>query len=194
MARCCNVGAAESSAAHPTSREPSLTQPRVLIDPSRSSQADLPQPDASTAWRWVGLFSVVLTAAGILDWVLTWTPLRFGSPEWEFGTIVSSIAGLPLITMGFAGLLGSAMARGIRWQIQTVAAGMTLFGVAVVGALVIFALDVPVALRVVEGPARLGIVKAIIKTGALGVLFALAYFVAAAGAVRHARRSASRPT
>lgn len=95
--------------------------------------------------------------------------------------------------MGFAGLLGSAMARRVRWQILAVAAAMIIFGVIVLGALVIFALDVPVALRVVEGPARLGIVKAIIKTGAVGLLFALAYFAAAAGAVRHARRSTPTP-
>ena len=45
--------------------------------------------------------------AGLGDFVIAWIPLRLGSPEWEFGTVASTLAGLPLATMGLAGLLGS---------------------------------------------------------------------------------------
>lgn len=151
-------------------------------------------PDPFTAWRWIGWFSLMLTLAGLSDWVLAWTPLRFGSPEWEFGTIVASLSGLPLLTMGFAGLLGSAVARGVRWQIILVAAIVLLFALLILGALVVFALDVPIALRTVQGPANLGIRKAIAKTTMLGLLFAAGYIVAAIVAFRHARRTARHPS
>ena len=168
-----------------------MTDPRLLVDvPRRSERARIITPDPQTAWRWIGWFSLMLTLAGLSDWVLAWMPLRFGTPEWEFGTIVSSMSGLPLLTMGFAGLLGSAVARGVRWQIVLVAAIVLTFAVLILGALAVFALDVPIALRTVQGPAHLGILKAIAKTVTLGLLFAAGYLVSAIAALRHARRTA----
>lgn len=144
-------------------------------------------PDAVRAWRWVGWFALVLTLAGLTDWVLVWVPARFGSPEWEFGTIVAGISGLPLITMGFAGLLGSAVARGIRWQTIVVGTLLLIWTVCILSSLALFLLDIPIALGSVSGIARIGIIKAITKTLFLGTLFSAAYVVAGIGALRHAR-------
>lgn len=144
-------------------------------------------PDVVRAWRWVTWFSLVLTMAGLADWLLVWLPVRFGSPEWEFGTIVASISGLPLITMGFAGLLGSAVARGIRWQIVVVATLLLIWTACILASLALFLLDVPIALRSVSGVAHIGIVKATTKTLFLGTLFSTAYLVAGLGALRQLR-------
>ncbi len=146
-------------------------------------------PDVAYSWRWIGWFSLVLTIAALGDWLLAWIPLHLGSPEWEFGTVVASFSGLPLATMGFAGLLASSVARGIRWQMRAVSAAVLLWTAFILGALVLFLLDVPVALGAVEGPARLGIVKAIIKTIMLGSLFSATYIIAAVGALRRAART-----
>jgi len=166
------------------------TEPKILIGSHPGSRA-LPG-DPAQAWRWIGWFSLVLALAGIGDWVLAWIPLRFGSPEWEFGTVASTFAGLPLITMGFAGLLGSAVARGIRWQIIAVAGVVLAFALWILAASVIFLLDIPVALRAVQGVARMGLMKAIAKTGLLATLFSIAYLVAGIGALRYARRVRAR--
>jgi hypothetical protein len=125
---------------------------------------------------------------GLGDWVLAWIPMRFGSPEWEFGTVASTIAGLPLITMGFAGLLASAAARGIRWQLITVALAVLFFAMCVVFAFIIFLLDVPIAVRAVQGIARVGMFKAIAKTSMLALLFSMVYVVAGVAALRFARK------
>lgn len=138
------------------------------------------------AWRWVGWFSLVLALAGVGDWALAWFPLRLGNPEWEFGTVAATMAGLPLMAMGFAGLLASATARGVRWQMVTMGWLLLLFALIIVAALALFLLDVPLALRTVEGPARSGIVKAGIKTAMLGALFAGAYVTAGVTALRYA--------
>src|SRR5262249_5339674 len=143
--------------------------------------------DTRAAWRWVGWFGLILALAGLGDWLLAWIPLHLGVPEWEFGTIVSSVSGLPLITMGFAGLLASALARGIRWQVISIAVFSVVFGLIVLGGLVVFLLDVPLALRAVTGTAHLGIVKATLKTAFLGVLFGGAYVLAGIAALGHAR-------
>ena len=159
----------------------------MLVSPQRESRGRPGPitPDVNQAWKWVGWFALVLTAAGVGDWVLAWYPLSFGTVEWEFGTVVASIANLPLITMGFAGLLGSAVARGVRWQIVTTAWVLIVWTVLLLASLTLFALDIPVALAAVQrGTARLGILKAIAKTLFLGGLFAVAYLVAAIGALR----------
>ena len=140
-----------------------------------------------SAWRWVGWFGLVLAVAGLGDFFLTWFPLQFGSPEWEFGTIAAAFSGLPLVTMGFAAMLGAASARRIRWQLTGMGATLTALGVVLIGALVVFLLVVPVALAAVEGPARLGVIKAIVRTTMLGVLFSATYLVAGIGALRQAK-------
>jgi hypothetical protein len=56
----------------------------------------------------------------------------------------------------------------------------------IVGAFMVFLLDVPLALRSVQGPAHRGLLKAIAKTGLLGVLFSVAYLVAGIVGLRHA--------
>ena len=141
------------------------------------------------AWRWVGWLGLALTIVALADLVLTWIPFQMGSPEWEFGTIAASFSGLPLVTLGVAALLGSALARGIRWQLTGLAIVLIALALAVVGALVVFGVVVPVALAAVEGPARTGILKAIARTALLGLVFSVAYAGAGIGALRQARKS-----
>ena len=159
----------------------------VLLGGSATSVDVIPR--SAQAWRWVSWFGLVLALAGLSDWVLLWTPLRLGMPEWEFGTIVAAISGLPLITLGFAGLLGAAVARGIGWQIKVVSVALLVWMACILTALALFLLDIPIALGAVSGIARVGIVKAIVKTLFLGSLFSVAYLVAAVGALRWARTS-----
>jgi hypothetical protein len=60
---------------------------------------------------------------------------------------------------------------------------------AVLGALVLFFLDVPLALRASgETPVAVGVKKAIIKTSGLGLGFATVYVAGSAVAWRQARR------
>jgi hypothetical protein len=165
-------------------------QPKVLVDASSPARAHAGDP--ALAWRWLGWFSLVLALAGLGDWVLAWIPMRLGSPEWEFGTIASTFAGLPLITMGFAGLLGSAIARGVRWQIIIVSIVVLLFATWILAGSILFLLDIPLALRTVQGIARMGLMKAIAKTALLGSLFLVLYSVGGIAGLRVARRLRSR--
>src|SRR5688500_6782391 len=142
----------------------------------------------NAAWRWVGWFGLALTVVGLADFGLTWFPLNLGSAEWEFGTIAASFSGLPLVTMGFAALLGSAAARGVRWQLTGMGLAALALALVLVGALVLFLLVVPVALQAVEGPGRIGVLKAIVRTALLGTVFSVAYLVAGIVALRQARR------
>ena len=145
--------------------------------------------DVNQAWRWIGWLSLALALAGLTDWILAWIPPRFGNIEWEFATIVSTIAGLPLITLGIAGLAGSAVARGIRWQLITIGLIAVIWGIVILGLLLVFLLDVPVALKMVRGPAHLGVMKATAKTLVLAVLFCTVYLTVGVSSLRRAIRS-----
>lgn len=160
---------------------------KILMAPAGASPAHR-SGDATQAWRWIGWFGLVLLLAGLGDWTLAWFPMRLGSAEWEFGTVVSSFSGLPLVTLGFAGVLGAGVARGIRWQVILTAWILLLFATWILAGLVLFSLDIPVAMKAVQGAARLGIMKAIAKTSFLGVLFLTGYVVAAIATLRHAGR------
>jgi len=93
-----------------------------------------------------------------------------------------------LATMGLAGLLGSAVARGKRGMTRAVAVAVLVWGAVVLGSYVLFLLDVPVALRAVSGEALLGIKKAILKTTLLAVVFGAGYLVAGIGAIRYTHK------
>ena len=157
----------------------------VLSEERKKAESKLLKPDLDMAWKWVGRLGVLLLVVGLGDFALGWYPLNFGSVEWEFGTIAATFSGLPLVTMGFAAFLGAGLARGQRWVVLTAAWALAVLAVFVGAMYLVFLLDVPVALRSVEGVAELGIKKAIAKTSLLGLSFAGIYGWAAVAVLRH---------
>ena len=144
--------------------------------------------EPQVAWAWVGWAGLVFAVVGFGDFFLAWYPAAFGSPEWEFGTVAATFSGLPLISLGLLGLVGAGLAVGRRWLIATMAVVLIGFAVLLLVAYAVFLTDIPVALRAVEGPASLGIKKAIVKTSVLAVAFVVTYLVAAVAAFRHLRK------
>lgn len=165
-----------------------MAQPRIVV--SGSTRAEPRPVDHQRAWKFVAIFSALLAFVALADFVLAWVPLRFGVPEWEFATVAQTLAGLPLLTIGLAGLLGSAIALGRRGLVVATAVLLLVLGLTVFAALVLFLLDVPLALRASQGPSSLGVQKAIVKTLLLGVAFGSAYVVSAIAALRRPRRDA----
>jgi len=147
-------------------------------------------PDTDQAWRWIGWYAFILTLVGLGDWFLALVPPHFGNPEWEFGTIASVLTGLPLVTMGFAGLLGAGVARGQRWLVILMSWLLLAFAVMIIGVLIVFLLDVPLALRAATPLTQSGLLKIVAKTAMVGFLFSVAYIVAAVGALRRLRAKA----
>ena len=127
--------------------------------------------------RWAGLAFFVL---GATDVALTWLPTNFGNREWEFATVTASFNGMPVIILGLVLMVATAAWEGKKWWALgggLVAAAFFLF---VLGAIVLWAGNVPLALGAVEGVALTGLKKAIFKTAVqsmvLPIIFgALAY-------------------
>lgn len=160
---------------------------RVLVS-ERAAGRTLVRPVGSEgAWRLLAWLSLLLLAAGLGDVAIALYPVRFGSPDWEFATIASIFAGLPLIAMGSFGLAAAAVGAGLRWLQVTSVVLLAALGAAVLGGTVLFLLDVPIALRSVPPTILTGVKKAIAKTLLLGSMFGVSFFVAAFLTLRHAR-------
>jgi len=119
---------------------------------------------------------------GLGDIALAWVPLAFSSWQWEFGTIASTTAGLPLASIGIACLMACALVQGPRWLLAILSTTLLLLGLATSACLILFLTDVPLAIRAAQGPAALGVKKAIVKTSMLGVGFVVLYLLAASPA------------
>jgi len=140
------------------------------------------------AWRWLGWFGLVLALLGLGDIALAWVPLGFGNWQWEFGTVAGTLAGLPLTSIGLAAVLASALAQGQRRRLTALGIALLVLGLLILGSLALFCLDIPLALRAAQGPASIGIKKAIAKTVMLGVGFSILYLSSGWAALRQSRR------
>jgi len=160
-----------------------MTGPKILVDDRKFAHrlAASPERGWAAVW-WVG---VLLTVVSLSDVVLAFYPTRWGTTEWEFGTAASTFASLPLVSIGLAALLGAALARGRRGAVIGVVTLLLVLAVGTLAMLIIFATDIPLALRsVAPGDVKLGLEKAIVKTVFLGVVFPFAYLVAAISGIR----------
>ena len=130
---------------------------------------------------------LVFTLVGLLDLALAWYPVQFGNPQWEFGTVSRTYDTLPITALGLALLLGSGVARGARWWVRTVGVVLLALGLVVAAGLVLYALNIPLALTSVAGDAlaSLGIKRAIVKALGQGVLYAGVFVVLGISALRH---------
>ncbi len=165
-----------------------MAERKVLVEEKAGRKRVRPlAEDPETGWRWIGWIGFVLLVVGVGDFALVWYPMHLGTPEWEFGTIAASFSGLALIAIGFAGLLGAGLALGSRRLLVAVAVVLGMWSVFLAAAYLLFLTDVPMALGSVEGPAALGVKKAIVKTSLLGVTFTVASAVGAYAAIRHLR-------
>jgi hypothetical protein len=137
------------------------------------------------AWRYVGWLGLLLVIVGATDIAANLYPFAFGIPEWEFSVVAMSFAAMPLLTVGLAAVLGSFLARGIRWGTVLIALILISLGLLVIGGLTLFLLTAPLAWNSAAAtPAGMTIKKAILKTTVLGVCFGAGYLIAAVASLR----------
>ena len=149
-----------------------------------------PLPTPRLAWDVLGWFGLVATLVGAFDLALAWYPLQGGNPAWEFGIINLTIWTLPLPTTGLMLLLAAGLALERTWQVRLAMGVLFVLAVLVLGALVLYALAIPVALQGAPDPVQLNVKKSILKTVVLGITFATLYIVVATAALRQRRKRA----
>jgi hypothetical protein len=112
---------------------------------------------------WLGLAYLIMS---VIDLALGWYPIRFGQPEWEFGTISATIAGLAIPTLSLYLMLASAFARERTKLIKGIAIAMIVIAVFLAVLFILYLTAVPLALRAVSNNPiiHLGMEKSIIKS------------------------------
>ncbi len=154
---------------------------RVLMRDEGGVAKKVVAPWASeTLYSVLGWIGVVMAAAALVDYAIALLPTHFSSMEWEVGTISQVFAGLPLLSLGLAAIWVSGAGAGRRWQ---------LLGIGLA-----FALDVPVAIKGTPEAARSPVVKLVLKTVIMGLVFGAAYITAGVLALKQARGTSSGET
>lgn len=137
-----------------------------------------PTPAPELGWYLLGWAGWVFLLAGLVDIGLAWIPFNLGNPEWEFGTVTQSLQSLPVPFLGAALIIAAGVARNRLWWARIGVIVLALMALWVLVAGVLYALNIPLALRAVQQPQVLfGLKKAIFRT-ALQVAL---YGVTAAG-------------
>jgi hypothetical protein len=133
-------------------------------------------PMAGAAWNLLGGIGVLLAVVGGVDIALTWVPLAFGNPEWEFGTLTATFDSLPVLTLGLGLVLAATYDTGAARVRRLIRILFGVIAVALIAAGVLYLTLLPMALRALSDPAvQIGLYRAIVKTAIQGVAYPTLY-------------------
>jgi hypothetical protein len=139
------------------------------------------------AWRALGWFGLVLAFVGLTDAVLVFYPARFGDPSWEFGVLSTAVSAMPLLLVGVAAMLSSAIARQKRWHARVFATLAILLGLVVLFIFVLYLTTVPMALKLAPAEIMAGIYKSILRTSVMSTAFAATFIAGGVMTIRSVR-------
>ena len=165
-----------------------MTQPAIRVGADAPAAADQ-STSQDAAWRLLGWLAVVFVVVGLIDILVAWTPLRIGTPEWEFGTITGTLNNLPVPAMGLVLLLASATALERRGQVVLALGVAVLLLLLLTLMAVLYGLTAPLAWK--AGAAAVG--RTAVGGSMLKSLAALiAYFILCVTCITFAVRSLRR--
>jgi hypothetical protein len=118
---------------------------------------------------------LVLSLVAAIDLSFVWFPLRFGNGEWEFTATSRTFDALSLASVGLLLILAAASLRQSRGLLLALGLVYTALLFCLVGAAVIYALNVPVALGAVPAQARTVLDRAMLRTALLMAVYLPAY-------------------
>lgn len=153
-----------------------MASPRVVVPiEERVSRPSSRSDERDMAWRVVSVIGVLLGVVGWLDWGLLFVPQKFGTAQWEFGTISTSFNALPLATLSAAALATASIAAGRRRTMGALSIFAVLVTLVLIGLAGLFALDVPVLLGSAAPELRPVLWKSIAKTSVFAVVYIVTY-------------------
>lgn len=151
-----------------------MAAPHIMIKPTEVEGRAPRRPPISPSlgWELLGWAGLAFFIVGGLDLLMGWVPLRLGNPEWEFATVSRTFDNLPITLLGLTMLLASASARGIPWAMRATGLVALVLALFLGLGLVVYALDLPLAFRVVTAPEpRAGLKRATLKAIVQGTLY-----------------------
>jgi len=134
----------------------------------------VPGPSPTSLLGIVGIFLCLVAGSDI---ALTWLPHDLGNREWEFGTVTATFNGMLSVTLGVVFVLIWARESRASRALLFLFGALSLATLFLAGVFIIYLTNLPLALDSVPdgNPVRTGLLKAITKTVAQGVLYVLGY-------------------
>jgi hypothetical protein len=168
-----------------------MTGPQVLVRETEEERKRALVPSPDMGWYLLGAVGLVFFGVGLFDVLLAWYPLNFGNPEYEFATYSQVMNFMPLPTLGLVMFLAGGVARGIKWVPKFVAVVLVLMTVGILAGAVLYATNVPMALKAIPDPVILtGLKKQILKTAFQAGVYPLLMVYVSVKAWRHATAAA----
>lgn len=165
-----------------------MAPPRILVREDEQGKRSYLTPAPDFGWQLISILGGTYALLGLLDIALTWYPFAFGNPDWEFGTVASTLDGLPVPTLGVALLLGAAVARGSKRAVRIWSTVLIVMAVTVLAIGVVYLLNVPLAFKTVQEPMiRTGLKKAVSKAVGQMLLYPVAFGIMAVMGLKHSR-------
>lgn len=149
----------------------------ILLDRRARERAktSLRTPDPGQAWSILGGAGAMLALVGWTDVALLWVPPNFGNVEWEFATLSGMFDALPLATLGLVGMAAGAAARDGRRVLRAMSIVLPCISFLLLGAFAVYALGAVVAWQSVEQEMRVVLLRALVKTSVVAVLYIVLY-------------------
>ena len=149
-----------------------MSRSKLLVPDAKVAPKEARSGSATTIWVWMGVLFLVVGGA---DFLLTWIPADFGNAEWEFGTVTASLNGLPVPVLGLTLMLVGAVAGERGWPAALVFLTGILALLVLLGGALLWAMTAPQAVQTVPDAIRLGLYKALAKTGVQLVAYMSAF-------------------
>lgn len=165
-----------------------MSPSRILLPEEPTSDIDRSLP-----WRLLSGTGLALAVVAVGDLALGVFPLRLGDVQWEFGTVSRLFDSLPLMTMAATMFMVGSALLGRRLSVRLAGGVAIVVGLFLAGALLIYGLTLPLALKAVTDPLALGGLKrAMVKTVLQGVVYPLAFIGMGLAALRRTAQPARR--
>ncbi len=148
-----------------------MGRPILINEPPPAVTRSLAEAPES-AWKYLGWTGILFAVVGLSDIGIAWYPIKFGTPEWEFGIASTTMENLPLTIVGLSLVFASGVARGRRRVVLALTVVLAILALAVLALGIMFALDVPLALRAVPNePAHSLLQRGMLKTAIQTVVY-----------------------
>lgn len=129
-------------------------------------------------WKILVVVGSMFVLIGFGDIALTWYPLQFGVPEYEFGASITSLNAMPAPTIGLGLLAAAAIGLQHLGLLRVSMAIGALVLLAVLGWGVLFGLTLPMAFQAVDEPMiRTGLKKQAVKALGQALVYAIGYLM-----------------
>ena len=128
----------------------------------------------------LGVLGGAFVAIGMFDVLLAWYPSAFGSPEWEFGTVLTTLNGMPVPALGFGLLTAYVSDSRAAWPRLVLRAVLVVLALLLVLAALLWATTLPFAFRPVDNDVvRMGLYKAVAKAVVQAIGYPVLFLVLA---------------